>query len=208
MSYPTKWTDEKIEWLSNNYNKTYKEMTSHLDICAETIRLKIKELNLPRDSRYKAYKLDMSDEKFLADLDNPRLTAPDIVEKYKDKYGIGESRIHQLRKQRGIKLQINTIRRISQVERKVQDILDNLDLAYIREKRIGKYSIDFYLGFKLCIEVQGGYWHSRPHRIETDKRKKKYLNDLGYTILYLYEDYLDNAEQDIINYVKSWGFPI
>lgn len=204
----TKWNDDKIEWLKQNYNKTYKEMSEYLGICDESIRIKINSLGLKRTSRYRPFKLDMSDKEFLEDLNNPRLTAPDIVDKYKDKYNIGESRIHQLRKERGIKLQINTLKRVSRSEREVMNILDNLDVVYQREKRLGKYSIDFYLGFKLCIEVQGLYWHSKPERIETDKRKKAYLKDQGYKVLYLWDNNLERAKKDIIKFLKKNGLPI
>jgi very-short-patch-repair endonuclease len=204
----TKWNDEKLKWLKVNYNKTYKEMCEYLDICDDTIRVMINELGLKRTSRYRPFKLDMSDVKFLEDLDNPRLTAPDIVDKYKDKYGIGESRIHQLRKDRGIKLQINTLKRVSRSEKEVMNILDLLDVVYQRERRVGKYHIDFYLGFRLCIEVQGHYWHSKKDRQATDKRKKAFLEKEGYKILYLWDNDLVNAKQDIIEFMKIRGLPI
>lgn len=206
--YKTKWTDEKLDWLKDNYNKTYKEMREHLGICEETIRVKLKELGIERTSRYRPFKLDMNDKEFLADLENPRLTAPDIVEKYKDKYGIGESRIHQLRRERDIKLQVNTLDRESSGEKQVREILDNLDIAYIREKMIGKYHIDFYLGFKGCIEVQGSYWHSREDRKFRDIRKKKYLKENGYEVLYIWDNEMDKAEENILKFVKELGLPV
>lgn len=206
--YKTKWTDEKLDWLKDNYNKTYKEMREHLGICEETIRVKLKELGIKRTSRYRPFKLDMNDKEFLADLENPRLTAPDIVEKYKDKYGIGESRIHQLRRERDIKLQVNTLDRESSGEKQVREILDNLDIAYIREKMIGKYHIDFYLGFKGCIEVQGSYWHSREDRKSRDIRKNKYLKENGYEVLYIWDNEMDKAEENILKFVKELGLPV
>ena len=206
--FKTNWTDDKINWLKENYNMTYKEMREHLGICDETIRVKINELGLKRTTRYRPFKLDMDDKEFLADLENPRLTAPDIVEKYKDKYGIGESRIHQLRKERDIKLQVNTLDRESSGQKKVREILDNLDIAYIKEKRIEKYHIDFYLGFKGCIEVQGSYWHSREDRKLRDIRKKKYLKENGYKVLYIWDNEMDKAEESILEFLKELGLPV
>lgn len=202
----TKWTPEKIEWLKENYNLTYKEMESHLSLDSETIRMKLKELNLTRTTKYRPFKIDMNDKEFLSDLENPRLSAPDIVEKYKEKYGIGESRIHQLRKEQGIKLQINTLERVSSTEKEVMQILDSLDVIYQREKRVGKYSLDFYLGFKVCIEAQGGYWHNKPSRKETDARKKEYLESHGYRIIYVWENAVD--KEYIVTELKKLGFPI
>lgn len=204
----SKFTPEKEIWLKANYNKTYSEMSEHLGICEETIRTKINDLGLIRTSRYRPYKLNMSDEEFLADLDNPRLTAPDIVDKYKDKYGIGESRIHQLRKEKGIKLQINTLAREGSGERAIREILDKLDVAYIKEKSIGKYHIDFYLGHKACIEVQGSYWHTRKERKLRDIKKRKYLRELGYKVLVIWDTKLDTAEDYILEFAKELGLPV
>jgi very-short-patch-repair endonuclease len=150
----------------------------------------------------------MNDKEFLDDLDNPKLTAPDIVAKYEYKYGIGVSRIHQLRKERNIKIQVNTLDRESSAEKLVREILDKLDLAYIKEKPIGKYHIDFYLGFRACIEVQGAYWHNKPSRREQDARKLKYLSEHGYRVLYIWEDMMDEAENNILQFVLELGLPV
>lgn len=202
------WTSEKIAWLKKNYNLTYREMVEHLQFDNETIRLKINELGLKRTTVYRPFKLDMEDQEFLSDLDNPTLTASDIVEKYKDKYGVGESRIHQLRKQRKIKLQVNTIDRSSTAEIKVRSILEEIDVAYVQEKKIGKYSIDFYLGFKLCLEVQGRYWHSQSRRIESDHRKKQFLESKGYKVIYVWDDELHLAKGIITEALQNLGLPV
>jgi very-short-patch-repair endonuclease len=199
---------DNLEWLKSNYNKTYSEMSSYLNVNEETIRVTLKRLGLKRTTKYRPFKIDMNDREFLADLENPRLTAPDIVEKYKDKYGIGESRIHQLRRERDIKLQVNTLDRESSGEKQVREILDNLDIAYIKEKRIGKFHIDFYLGFKGCIEVQGSYWHSREDRKSRDIRKKKYLEGKDYKVLYIWDNEMDKAEESILKFVKELGLPV
>lgn len=183
-------------------------MCEYLGFNEETIRLKINELGLHRTTRYRPFKLDMSDTEFLSDLDNPTLTAPDIVEKYKDKYGVSESRIWQLRKQRRIKLQVDTIHRVSTSESKVKEILDELDVAYIQEKAVGKYHIDFYLGFKLCLEVQGRYWHSKSERKATDIRKKDYLSRLGYKVVYVWDNELEKAKEIIKTALQEQGLPI
>ena len=203
-----RWTKANVKWLKNNFNKTYKEMSQYLGMSEEVIRVKINELGIVRTSVYRPFKLDMNDKEFLSDLENPRLSAPDIVRKYEDKYGIGESRIHQLRKEREIKLQLNTIGRESSLERKVRKYLESLDLAYIQEKRVGKYNIDFYLGFKACIEAHGAYWHSRPERIKSDERKANYLKSKGYKVLYIWENEMQDMEKNVLEFIKELGFPI
>lgn len=196
----------KLEWLKENYNLTYKEMCEHLNCSDDTIRVKINELGLKRTTKYRPFKIDPTNEEFWEDIDNPRLSAPDIVEKYKDSFGIGESRIHQLRKERGIKLQINHLDHFSTAEKKVQNILDKYDIAYFHSKRIGKFTVDFYLGFHGCIEVQGNYWHNKPERIERDKRKNKFLESNGYKTLYVWEDNID--EKQVLDFITNLGFPI
>ena len=196
----------KVDWLKENYNKTYAEMEEYLGCCEEVIRIKINELGLKRTSKYRPFKINPEDESFWGAVDNPRLTAPDIVEMFKDKYGIGESRIHQLRKERGIKLQIDTLSHFSSAEKKVQSILDEQDLAYFHSKRIGKFTVDFYLGHHLCIEVQGEYWHSKQDRIERDARKEKFLKENNYKILYVWEDSI--SKEEILEFIKNLGRPI
>ena len=200
------WTSEKIKWLKINYDKPYKEMSKCLGICEETIRLKINELGLIRTTRYRPYKIDTSDASFWEAIDNPRLTAPDIVEMFKDKYGFGESRVHQLRKERGIKLQINHLEHFSTAEKQVQKILDKADLAYFHSKRLGKFTVDFYLGNQCCIEVQGSYWHTKVERVERDNRKKDFLDSNNYKVLYVWEDEI--SEKIILDFIKSLGLPV
>lgn len=203
----SKWNDEKIEWLKVNYNKPYAELEEHLSLDGETIRMKLKELNIKRTSKYRPFKIDPNDIQFWADIDSPRLTAPEIIEKYKH-YEIGVSTVHMYRRKRGIKLQVNTIQSESSSERAVKEILEELDVAYVKEKKIDKYSIDFYLGFKCCIEVQGHYWHSKPKRVEADKRKLDTLTNLGYKVLYIWDNELDIAKGKILEFMKIQGFPI
>ena len=82
---------------------------------------------------------------------------------------------------------VDTYRCMSTPEIILKDILEELELSYLYEHKIGKYKVDFYLGFKLVIEVQGDYWHSLEKTKEQDRMKKEYLENLGYTVLYIYE---------------------
>lgn len=203
----SKWTSDMIKWLKLNYNRPYSELESYLSLDSETIRIKLRHLNITRTTKYKPFKIDPNDLDFWADIDSPKLTAPEIVDKYK-KYNIGVSTIHSYRKKRGIKLQINTLSSESSAEREVRKILDSLDIAYIQEKRVDNYSIDFYLGFKGCIEVQGRYWHSKHDRVISDSNKLTKLTNMGYKVLYIWDDKLDTAENDILEFTKILGFPI
>lgn len=186
------WTKDKVSWLKNNYDKcTYREMVEHLNISEDSIRHTAKELNLTRP-RYvlngHPRNIIEVDDEFIKDLENPRFTSVDLARKY----GVTDSCIQRHRKKRvpWYKPMINTLDRLSTAELKVKRMLDELDVAYLLEKRIGKYSVDFYLGRKCCIEVQGTYWHSISKKKKSDKRKRLFLAGLGYKVLYISEEEL------------------
>jgi very-short-patch-repair endonuclease len=68
----------------------------------------------------------------------------------------------------------------SGLELNVRIALETMGIYYIREHAIGIYSIDFYLPlFNVALESDGIYWHSRPEKIESDKRKEARLLSIG-----------------------------
>lgn len=207
-SVKQKMTSDKVGWLKENYNLPYKELREYTGCCDEVIRQTLIRLGIKRTTKYRPFKVDMNDEEFIADLKDPRLTSVDIEEKYAEKYAIGQSRIQQLRKKLGIRVQLDFKSHISSAEKAVMLVLDELDLAYICEKKIGRFHIDFYLGKHICIEVQGKYWHSLPARKIRDSRKKKFLEDSGYKVIYVKEEDLGTAKEDIQTNLVKLGFPI
>lgn len=111
-------------------------------------------------------------------------------------------------------------------QNKVNEILDELKIPYIREYACEYYSVDNYLPtYNLMIEVMGDYWHANPLKfnqsryllnkkqldgIHRDKLKRSYiLNHYGVPILYLWEtDILkrsDVCKKLILEYVNSGG---
>ena len=86
------------------------------------------------------------------------------------------------------------------LELEVESLLDSIDLCYFYHKEINGYEIDYYLGQKIIIEVQGKYWHNNNNKIhlEKDKKKKKCLENLGYNIIYISEDDLKNKKEEIV----------
>ena len=108
-------------------------------------------------------------------------------------------------------------------QRIVNDILDDMDIKYVREKSFEFYAVDNYLlDYNLIIEIQGDYWHVNPlkfssnltniqySRIGRDKSKHSYFkNQYNIEILYLWEtDILKHKEmciELIREYINSNG---
>ena len=89
----------------------------------------------------------------------------------------------------------DTVNDFSLAEYKLANILDELDLLYKDHHTIENWSVDFYLGQKIIIEVQGDYWHSDEQRVERDKRKKEDLESKGYRVLHIWESELENIDK-------------
>jgi very-short-patch-repair endonuclease len=77
-------------------------------------------------------------------------------------------------------------------------VLSDNGINYIRELKVGKFFIDFALiDTKIAIEIDGQQ-HTKPERVELDKRKDKFLIENGWTI-YRIKWPSDN----IVNTIKS-----
>lgn len=105
----------------------------------------------------------------------------------------------------------------------VNELLDGMNIEYIREKSFEFFAVDNYIPFyNLVIEVQGDYWHTNPtrftdkitqvqyDRIGRDKAKHSYFkNQYGIEILYLWEyDILHNrnlCQKLIQSYIDNRG---
>lgn len=84
--------------------------------------------------------------------------------------------------------------------RNVCDFLTSNNIKFECEKIIGYYSVDI-ITRNLVIEIMGDYWHASPCKYKEyeklndiqkkdvirDKRKRTYLSDRNYNILYLWE---------------------
>ena len=74
-------------------------------------------------------------------------------------------------------------RKSTDIEKILSDILDELGVVYVREFRIGTYSVDFYIpDAKLSLQSDGGYWHKycsscKISEEETPRQKYQALRD-------------------------------
>ena len=201
------WTVEKEDWLLHNYNLPYKKLKEHLHLDGETIRLKLLQLGIRRNRKSKPLKLNRDDAELMSDIANPYMTAPEIVEKYRDKYNFKDSAVHHFRKTMRIIALTPSINVSSSLERKVKKALETFDLPFDLEYKLGRYSFDFHLGFGILIEVQG-FHHNSSEQIKIDARKKAYAESLGYVVVYIKECDIDEADKIIYDLLRDLGFPV
>lgn len=106
----------------------------------------------------------------------------------------------------------------------INNLLDNMNIAYKNEEVFKYYAVDNYLYDKnLIIEVMGDFWHSNPtkynldninkiqkQRIPKDKTKHTYINKYyNIEILYLWENdiykNIELCENLISKYIENNG---
>ena len=108
------------------------------------------------------------------------------------------------------------------LESLVSNILDKLNLTYVRNFKFGQNTFDFRISNTyLLIEVNGDFWHANPlfhsenellnfpfkrervKRIwDKDKTKKLYVENNGFKVLYIWENDIKNMfEDDLFIYI-------
>jgi len=128
--------------------------------------------------------------------------------KHKDDYNLLEKMRLSLRK-------VRMSNGLTMPEKNIKNILDILGVVYEREKKIGKYWIDFYVPSKnLCIEADGDYWHGNKNTdkyvgsknqvyvIKKDIEKKKYLEERGFSLLRFWETDIKKNKEEIYANIK------
>lgn len=186
-----------VEWLKHNYHLKLTDIEKHLGISNETVYKLLRALNIERTRHWKRYLPNTPEA--IADLMNPYMSHVKIA----DKYGVHETTVGHRRKEMGVTVRRNMSS--TRLEDIVQSILEELDFAYVPQKKINQWSIDFYMGFKTCIDVHGQWAHTRPESIERDTRKKQELESLGYSYLVIHECDIDSAKEIISEFMT--GFP-
>lgn len=95
----------------------------------------------------------------------------------------------------------------SKIHLKVKDFLDSLSISYSEEHHLVYYSLDFgFPEIKICIEVQGSYFHVDPRiypngpvdkiqrrNFGRDIAKKKFLKSLGWSIIEIWEPEINDG---------------
>ena len=79
--------------------------------------------------------------------------------------------------------------KMTRLEKKGYEKLNEHNIEYEPQKQIGYYLIDAYIPKEnVVVEFQGKYWHSREDIKRKDEAKRSYLNNLGYKVVEVWED--------------------
>lgn len=70
----------------------------------------------------------------------------------------------------------------SKAELVVAEALRVAGIPFRRHQQVGRYEVDFMVGRKVVLEVDG-YSHLPRNRREYDRERQRFIEDLGYTVL-------------------------
>lgn len=72
------------------------------------------------------------------------------------------------------------------IEKAIKYVLETNQIRYLPQYKIGPYSADFYLpDYKLVVECDGDYWHTKPRIIRHGIRRDAFIRSKGYKIVHL-----------------------
>ncbi|GIN70402.1 hypothetical protein J14TS2_08770 [Bacillus sp. J14TS2] len=190
----------QVDYIKRHSEKKLKEIGGAINLDERRVGEIIKLLGIPRERHWKIYLPKTKEVE--EELKNPYLSHVEIAYKYK----VSEACVAKRRKELGVNSRRKNYDTL--IEKQVEEILLILDLAFLKQKRFGRWSVDFYLGRKYCIDVHGEWSHSKRKIIERDKRKKTYFEAHSINYLVIEEKELLQPKK-VINRIKQFtlGFP-
>ena len=187
----------QVDYLIQNYQQQkLSDLTQTLGMCDETIFRLLKALNLKRERHF--YRVLPSTQAVNEDLANPYLSHVKIAKKYNTTPDV----VAQRRKRKGLSVRRNVGRTL--LEEEIISILTKMDIVFLEQKRIGKWSIDFYLGNKICLDVHGAWAHTKELVKERDINKHIELQAWGYQYIVIWESEIEQAEKIIRKNIKEY----
>lgn len=199
-------TKGDIKYFKDNYEtKTIEEMSKERRLNEYGIMKKLFKIGLNTKPPKYSNRNMPSTVDFWNDYINPNMSHTDVGRKY----GIDRTTIGKWRRKdfgNDFKVMINTWLHKSDPEIVFEDILNELDMTFEYQKKILGWRCDYYLGFKIVIEINGRYWHSKEAAIVRDNKKKNDIENAGYTFITIWDDELDNIEKikkDIITQYRK-----
>jgi len=105
------------------------------------------------------------------------------------------------------------------IEQKVATILSSMNVAFVPQVTIDKYTVDFLVNKKYIVECYGDYWHCNPEQYtssyfnkgkkktageiwERDNQRKEYFEKQGYKFLSLWETEIKNNPKIVRSKIK------
>ena len=195
---------EQRKYVVEHYRDyTVEEFGLMFDMMPRTVTAFLRSQNLtPKYNNPKSkYEQLMEEEGFVKDYNNLFLSNAYIAKKYNLRTGtVLKWRTDDFGDQRKW---ISKMYKKTAPELIMEDILYELEIPFFYEWTIDKWNIDYYLGNKICIEVNGDYWHSNnDYVVNKDEDKIQWLRNNGYTILVFTESEMENKNY-IINMLKE-----
>lgn len=191
----------QVDFIREHYQEKLTDIEEAINLDHRRVLEIINLLGLDRKRHRKLY-LPKTEE-VLVKLKNPFLSHVEIAKEY----GVTDSCVARRRKELGFGVRKKNFHTLP--EKEVASLLDILDIVYINPKQIGKWSLDFYLGCKYCIDVHGDYFHSKPKIKDRDKRKQEYLKKNNFFYLIITEAEIMREREKVLELLKQFtqGFP-
>ena len=110
--------------------------------------------------------------------------------------------------------------KVSKIESKVAQYLDDLSIEYVQNCPVGKYNVDFLIRDTYIIECYGGYWHCDPTKYEPDyysrglkceahekwtkdQHRQSELESMGHSFLVLWESLINSSPRACKSKIKK-----
>jgi len=192
--------------------KTLTEIADHFETTEGLISKRIPD-NIERISRANRLStLSDIDKKNIINLYNDKLSIYDIsskinkhpenIRRYLNKINIIRSDKERRELAKGKLINRTCFR--SSLSRKVEDLLNELNISFTREFLLDGWLYDILIKDKnILIEINGEYWHKLKDRVQRDKVKRNVAIKHGYKLYYIWESFIKNKEF-LINTIKYW----
>ncbi|PFC88594.1 topoisomerase I [Bacillus anthracis] len=190
----------QVDFIVKYADRKLKDIGKEINLDERRVGEILKLLGVKRNRHRKIYLPKTAEVE--QELKNPYLSHVEIAVKY----GVSDTCVAKRRKELNVKVRKKNYDTL--LEQQIEEILLSLDLAFIKQKRIDKWSIDFYLGRKYCLDVHGKWAHSLSKIKERDKRKLLFMEESCYKYLVIHEEELVNKEK-VLQKIKEFtmGFP-
>lgn len=190
----------QVDFIVTHADRKLRDIGQEINLDERRVGEILKLLGIKRTRHRKIYLPKTAEVE--QELKNPYLSHVEIAVKY----GVSDTCVTKRRKELNVKVRKKNYDTL--LEQQVEQMLLSLDLAFIKQKRIDKWSIDFYLGRKYCLDVHGKWAHSLKKIKERDKRKLLFMQESCYKYLVIHEEELANKEK-VVQKIKEFtlGFP-